>query len=311
MPQPLHERSFASALKAIEELEKLFESFRVDTSEVHKAYRTIFRALSGNIAETPFVIEALETLRAVIEKIIKGYYDKAVGIGIDQAERDLNIYELGQPDPMEDITFPAIVATLSQVERQANLVTAISKLDLDEEFVLGDDERQGVLAPNAVNNEVRFWVTALFGLAYVSGVGKKMGSDAVKQAVAQIDENTTQTCLNVHGQIVDLEGIFTLTGTPRFAGKMSSSPFHRGCRTVQIIIMKKYLDDEVTKEMRQDAIEQGKKPKPSTRKGKAHYRVVGKKVQEFRGGRWHKYETYDSNVEARKSAAKLNKAGRS
>lgn len=311
MPQPLHERSIESALKAIEELEKLFERFRVDTSEVHKAYRTISRALKGSMTNVQIVTEALETLRSSIEKIIKGYYDKAIEIGMDQAVRDLNIYDLGKPDDPDDIMFPALVSTLSLIERQSNLVIAISELGLDEEYAIGDEERQGVLAPVSVINEVRFWVTTLFGLAYVLSIGKKMGSDAVKQAVAQIDDNTTQTCLNVHGQVVALEGTFTLTGTPRFAGKMSSSPFHRGCRTVQLIIMKKHLDDEVTKEMRGDAIEQGKKPKQSTRKGKAHYKVVGKKVQEFRSGRWHKFETYDSNIAAREAAAKLNRDSRS
>lgn len=311
MPQP-HEKSIESALEALEELEKLFDKLLISNSEVHKAYRTIFRALKGNVANVQIVTEALETLRNSVEKLIKGYYDEAVGIGMDQAVRDLNIYDLGEPDQLEEgITVPAIASTLSLLGLQIERVTAISKLELDEELVIGDEDRQGALAPSAITNEARFWITTLFGLAYLNGIGKKMGSDAVKQAVAQIDSNTTRTCLNVHGQIVDLEGTFTLTGTPRFAGKMSSSPFHRGCRTVQAVIMKKYLNDEVTEEMRQDAIEQGKKPKPSSRKGKAHYRVIGKKVQEFRNGRWHKYETHDTNVEARESAAKLNKEGRS
>lgn len=308
----LHRKSIESALLALKELEGLFDSFRVDNSEVHKAYRTILRALEDNLTNMQIVTEALETLKASIEKIIKSYYAAAIEIGTDQAERDLDIYDLGEPDfSYENITIPAVTSTLTLVERQAALVTGISKLDLGEEYVVGDEERHGVLSPTPIINEVKFWVTTLFGLAYMLGVGKKMGSDAVKQAVAQVDEGTTSTCLNVHGQIVDLEGEFTLTGTPRFAGKMASSPFHRGCRTVQATIMKKYLDDEVTEEMRQDAIAEGKKPKPSTRKGKAHYRVVGKKVQEFRDGRWHKHKTYDTNVKAREAAAKLNKAERS
>ena len=75
--------------------------------------------------------------------------------------------------------------------------------------------------------------------------------------------------------------------------------------------MAEYLDPVLTKGMRDEAIEEGKKPKPSTRKGKAHYKVVGKKVHEFRSGRWHRYKTYDTHRKAREAGEKLNRDRRS
>jgi hypothetical protein len=52
-----------------------------------------------------------------------------------------------------------------------------------------------------------------------------------KQAIAAIDRRTTSCCLRVHGQIVDLDDPFTLSGTPRYADQMQNPPFHSRCRT--------------------------------------------------------------------------------
>lgn len=52
-----------------------------------------------------------------------------------------------------------------------------------------------------------------------------------RQAIAAIDRRTTPCCLRVHGQIVDLNQPFHLTGTPRFAEYIQAPPFHYRCRT--------------------------------------------------------------------------------
>lgn len=52
-----------------------------------------------------------------------------------------------------------------------------------------------------------------------------------KQAVAAIDENTTDCCLRVHGQIQPLASPYDLKGRPRFADKIAFPPFHWNCRT--------------------------------------------------------------------------------
>lgn len=52
-----------------------------------------------------------------------------------------------------------------------------------------------------------------------------------KQAVAAIDERTTDCCLQVHGQVQPLDKPFELSGTPRFGDKIQNPPFHWYCRT--------------------------------------------------------------------------------
>lgn len=56
-----------------------------------------------------------------------------------------------------------------------------------------------------------------------------------KQAIAGIDERTTDTCLRVHGQIQPLDKPFRLAGTPRFADHIQAPPFHWRCRTSQAL----------------------------------------------------------------------------
>jgi len=129
----------------------------------------------------------------------------------------------------------------------------------------------------------------------------------MRQAVAQIDEHTTPCCLAVHGQIVGEDEDFHLTAPPKYASNMHAPPFHRGCRTAVAKILPRYLDEDVTRAMRRDAIEQGKKPKPSAMAGRAHYKVVGKSVHQFKRGRWHLYKRYETNIKARQAAARLNR----
>lgn len=56
-----------------------------------------------------------------------------------------------------------------------------------------------------------------------------------KQAIATIDERTTDCCLRVHGQIQDLDDPFILTGTPRYADEIQDPPFHWYCRTSETL----------------------------------------------------------------------------
>jgi hypothetical protein len=53
-----------------------------------------------------------------------------------------------------------------------------------------------------------------------------------KQAVAFLDGDTSETCLNVHGQIQDIDKPFATDGREAFARRQMQPPFHWGpCRT--------------------------------------------------------------------------------
>lgn len=79
----------------------------------------------------------------------------------------------------------------------------------------------------------------------------------MKQAVAAIDERTTDCCLRVHGQVQPLNKPFILHGTPRFADKIDNPPFHWYCRTSQSLYNEKFESKGVTtEEMRRAAIDE-------------------------------------------------------
>lgn len=56
-----------------------------------------------------------------------------------------------------------------------------------------------------------------------------------KQAIATIDERTTDCCLRVHGQIKPIDEPFHLTGTPRYADNVQDPPFHWYCRSTEVL----------------------------------------------------------------------------
>ena len=73
-------------------------------------------------------------------------------------------------------------------------------------------------------------LSATFGAVCERGQ-QESGQAWDRQTIAAIDEQTTDCCLNVHGQVVGLDEAFRLPGTPRYAARMLRPPFHWRCRT--------------------------------------------------------------------------------
>lgn len=103
-------------------------------------------------------------------------------------------------------------------------------------LVTGRDGRQSVFDAAAVSLQL---MTEQGIWASVNGratqryreIERRDGIRYQRQAIAAIDRRTTPCCLRVHGQIVDLDQPFHLTGTPRFGDYVMSPPFHYRCRT--------------------------------------------------------------------------------
>lgn len=123
-------------------------------------------------------------------------------------------------------------------ETQARNIQAMVRSGIaDEGRILGDGGRLGVLQPNPLITGATELITG----ALVAGLlAWWIGLDKVirpgfqrfkKQAIAVIDEKTTDCCLQVNGQVRDFDRDFHLTGTPRFADFQEWSPFHYNCRT--------------------------------------------------------------------------------
>jgi hypothetical protein len=92
------------------------------------------------------------------------------------------------------------------------------------------------------------WATATGLMALWWGRGREVSGrdDFQTQAMAAIDERTTETCLLVHGQIRDLNKPFVLRGTPRYADKIQNPPFHWYCRTATVLYVPEFEDIGIT-----------------------------------------------------------------
>ena len=106
-----------------------------------------------------------------------------------------------------------------------------------DRLVTGADGRQSVA--DAAGNSLQLAVEGAIwaaGNGYASRMYQQLAQrgDAQyrRQAIAAIDGRTTRCCLNVHGQIVDLDEPFHLTGSPKFGDYIMAPPFHHRCRTV-------------------------------------------------------------------------------
>jgi hypothetical protein len=93
----------------------------------------------------------------------------------------------------------------------------------------------------------------LLAVDYIAG-NERSARAWQKQALATIDMDTTDCCLQVHGQVQALNDPFHLTGTPRFADYMQREPFHWNCRTDVAIYLPELEEVALpTKELRADA----------------------------------------------------------
>ena len=159
------------------------------------------------------------------------------------------------------------------VDGQVAAIQAMILADAEVEMILGDGDRLGMMQSAPVQREGSRWlvyaVTAAL-MAWLLGrsgeqpllgyritaegpeAGQRKKVEFQRQAIAAIDERTTDCCLRVHGQIVDLKQKFKLTGTPRFASKMKDPPFHWYCRTSVALYLDDY-DDGYTAQMRESA----------------------------------------------------------
>ena len=105
------------------------------------------------------------------------------------------------------------------------------------------------LSAGAAQTEVRTqtWIASILAASGMfKGVQTITRTVYMKQAISAIDQVTTDCCLRVHGQIQPLDKPFILEGTPRFADKMDSQPFHWNCRGVTSLYTERMEDKGVT-----------------------------------------------------------------
>lgn len=272
-----HRRAVQSAVRMNREMGVLFKQLggvRYPRGAVMVAYRRALRELRDILASggagpawtSVRVAEAGEVLRRLrleLALAIAGVLDEAAALGEREALAQLAGYATRDASPSLSMTRPSLSTTAAETARAEGLAAVMAVVDAQvaassallvtgarPEQIVGTDERQGSLAPAAVLSLAWFWV-GVTTLAAWGAVAQRPGGGQVffKQAVAAIDERTTDCCLRVHGQVVPLDGEFHLTGRPRFAEYMAASPFHWSCRTALALVRPEDAEDQLTAEM--------------------------------------------------------------
>lgn len=225
-----------------------------------RAYRNASGALESVLRGSPGgqmaqfrALEVFATLRNDVEAAARETMTAAAGIGIAQAQTEARARGLGAITAQPVVAQTQIDPWLAIVAEQQAAALGILYTGADPALILGDEMRMGILQPAPVTREGSRWLTlaalAAWALA-IRGPAAEAGLEQ-KQAVAALDERTTQTCLRVHAQVKPFDQPYRLTGTPRFADEIQFPPFHWYCRTVSVLVAEGEESDQLSQAMRE------------------------------------------------------------
>lgn len=258
------EKSIKSGLAANDYLDVLFA--RIGNNEhtdgvVMTAYANARRALTTALTESNKVKAAkdiMNGLRTVVRADVRLVLWLAQKAGIEEATRQLSYYGVdyaGSVMSLSEQLDRAMDAVIATVDQQASTVEALLLTGSDE-MILGGDANLGIVRPSYVSRTATFWTASLMWDAFSQNVSNYEVTTGEKkfqkQAIAAIDQKTTNCCLEVHAQIQDLDKPFQLTGTPRYADELDWSPFHDWCRT-SVVLYQQVFDLGITSQMREAA----------------------------------------------------------
>lgn len=260
-----HRAAVKAALATNEALEKLIGRMGTNAhprGAVMRVYGTARRALAQaeNVGQ---VRDALMTLRSAMWKVGFDLVAAAAAIGRVQAQAEAEAYDLpviGQNDGVG--AMQSLEAWLAALDGQIAQATGMYVASRDVTLLVGDDGRSGIVTPGPVVREGARWLAvvavASATLAVEASVRGGGGRQRVfvRQAVAALDERTTECCLRVHGQTVAMDEPFHLNGTPRFADTVMAPPFHWYCRSAVALVPVELADDALSREMRAAAADE-------------------------------------------------------
>ena len=227
----------------------IYRKARRDMSGVLKAKRRTMRGEAQEILQDTRRKLELVTNEVVLEAVAQGRNSALVQLA---AYADDGVQYLPQmlPALVDDIA----QAPLMEFSKQAMQILGLIAGGGDVlTSVVGDAGRVGIMQPSPIITVAADTVTKSLATSFANTVGREPAQEFgwQKQPIPAIDDRTTETCLNVAGQIVGVDDKFHLTGEPRFADDMDWSPFHWYCRTSIALHLPQY-DDGVTAELRDD-----------------------------------------------------------
>lgn len=259
MSRPEHERAINLALATGDALLTLFDALGSKTNPTRglwAAFGLAKRALEGKLDDERGVKRVLAQLRETAHATMEKNIARAMRVGEKQATRELEIYGLDggrQTADNETIVENALVALDAELDALLAKTYALVMFgNVDEDEILGDDSRVGILRASDLASATAYWMATGALLGWANVIASSVGNEAEtwhKQAIAAMDERTTDCCLRVHGQTVPLKGKFRLTGTPRYADELGAPPFHFYCRTATALVRVRDTKDDLTRRM--------------------------------------------------------------
>lgn len=230
---------------------------RGEITTTYKQSRLALRSALGDRNKIIATQDVLRRMRSDVQRSVSSVFSNAIALGDDEARRQLSFYgqTTNQTINLTSETQSALDAVMARFDVQDATIRALVYTDAEEEQIVGNEEdgSAGALAAIAVISAISYWsaylVWASFDLVISqSSSQNSSGINFQKQAVAVIDNRTTNCCLLVHGQIQPFDKPFELTGTPRFADKMHWPGFHYFCRTSVALYLPEF-DDGSTEQM--------------------------------------------------------------
>lgn len=229
-----------------------------------RAYRVANSALKSALsgaergsADISAIRDILLEWRLSVEAATASALNEAAVLGTETASRQLVAYDF-IPVPMGgEMLFQqsALEAVMSEVERQDRAASALVIGGAALALIVGDRARVGVLRAAPVVRDVATWSARVAAQTFTQVLQRTAPEERFrKQAIAALDERTTDCCLRIHGQIRDIEQDYWLEGVPRFADALPAPPFHWYCRTSQALYLEAF-DFGLTERMRSAADE--------------------------------------------------------
>lgn len=262
MSEIIHRLAVSHAVASVNKLGQLFDALgskSSPTAGMWGAYATARDALDGRLSDPRSVKRTLAALRDNVMTIAESNLSKSLRAGERQAAAELRIYDIAPivSDQTEQVLDQYLASVGAAFDAQAQRVNALllsgsASLDL----IAGDSVKPGILRASGLVEITTAMLTAILLYGYdsvLNGSLDERRNEFVRQAVAAIDERTTDCCLRVHGQTVLIDGLFHLTGIPRYADYLPSPPFHNYCRTGVCMVLASDADDIITSRMRSAA----------------------------------------------------------
>ncbi len=197
---------------------------------------------------------AFASMRRELDSELRSLISNAEAFGNDEAARQLSYYEIaaGSAITLSTQSQDALDALLSRFDAQSASAMGLiaAGLQPNDPMIIGDDDRAGILRTGDLLGAGAFWLAFLAWSSWGLLITRSApGMGFQKQVVAALDNRTTDCCLRAHGQIQPLDGLFELTGEPRYASKMDWTPFHFYCRSA-VVLYSSAFDDGLTERMR-------------------------------------------------------------